>query len=90
MRDIAVMLTALLAFGSASADPVALVADRVIDGISDLARTHTVVVVDGERIVAVSDRSAIPAGAKVIELPGRTLMPGFINCHEHPLMYGDD
>ena len=46
--------------------------------------------VDGERIVAVGDRSTIPAGAKVIELPGQTLMPGFINCHEHPLMYGDD
>ena len=46
--------------------------------------------VDGERIVAIGDRSAIPAGAKVIELPGQTLMPGFINCHEHPLMYGDD
>lgn len=54
MRDIAVMLTALLAFGSAFADPVALVADRVIDGVGDLARTNTVVVVDGERIVAVA------------------------------------
>ncbi len=72
------------------AEPIALVADRVIDGVGDRARTNTVVVVDGERIVAVGDRSAIPAGARVIELPGRTLMPGFINCHEHPLMYGDD
>jgi imidazolonepropionase-like amidohydrolase len=26
----------------------------------------------------------------VIELAGQTLMPGFINCHEHPLMYADD
>ncbi len=69
---------------------MALVADRVIDGVGASARVNTVVVVDGERIVAVGDRSAIPAGAKVIELPGQTLMPGFINCHEHPLMYGDD
>ena len=83
-------LTAFLWCGLAAAEPVAIVADRVIDGVSDRARTNTVVVVDGERIVAVGDRSAIPAGAKVIELPGQTLMPGFINCHEHPLMYGDD
>ncbi len=76
--------------GLAAAEPVALVAERVIDGVGDRARTNTVVVVDGERIVAVGDRSIIPAGAKVIELPGQTLMPGFINCHEHPLMYGDD
>lgn len=76
--------------GLAAAEPVALVAERVIDGVGDRARTNTVVVVDGERIVAVGDRSVIPAGAKIIELPGQTLMPGFINCHEHPLMYGDD
>lgn len=83
-------LLAVLAAAQSVAEPVALVADRVIDGISDRARTNTVVVVDGERIVAMGDRSVIPAGAQVIELPGRTLMPGFINCHEHPLMYGDD
>ena len=83
-------LTALLPCTQAFGEPIALVADRVIDGIGDRARTDTVVVVEGERIVAVGGRSAIPAGAQVIELPGRTLMPGFINCHEHPLMYGDD
>ena len=91
MRTTAILaFTAVLAAGQAVGEPVALVAERVIDGVSDRARTNTVVVVDGERIVAVGDRSAIPAGAKIIELPGQTLMPGFINCHEHPLMYGDD
>ncbi len=91
MRTFVILaITALIAGGPAAAEPVALIADRVIDGVGDKARTNTVVVVDGERIVAVGDRSAIPAGARVIELPGSTLMPGFINCHEHPLMYGDD
>jgi imidazolonepropionase-like amidohydrolase len=89
-KAVILVVTALLACGPAMGEPIALVADRVIDGVGDRARTDTVVVVDGERIVALGDRSAIPAGAKVIELPGRTLMPGFINCHEHPLMYGDD
>jgi imidazolonepropionase-like amidohydrolase len=91
MRIAAVLtLTALLASNSALAEPIALVADRVIDGVADGARANTVVVVDGERIVAVGDRSVIPAGAKTIELPGLTLMPGLINAHEHPLMYADD
>ena len=89
-RLVSFVLAVLLFGGQAAAEPVALVADRVIDGVGNTARTNTVVVIDGERIVAVGDRSAIPAGAKVIELPGQTLMPGFINCHEHPLMYGDD
>ena len=83
-------ISAFLWSSLSTAEPVAIVADRVIDGVGDGARTNTVVVVDGEHIVAMGDRSAIPAGARVIELPGRTLMPGFINCHEHPLMYGDD
>ena len=91
MRNAAILaFTALLASGQAIGEPIALVADRVIDGVADTARMNTVVVVDGERIIAIGDRSAIPAGARVIELRGQTLMPGFINCHEHPLMYGDD
>lgn len=91
MRSAAVfVLAAVLTAGAATAEPVALVADRVIDGVGKAARENTVVVTDGERIVAVGDRSVIPAGAKIIELKGQTLMPGFINCHEHPLMYADD
>ena len=91
MRNAAILaITALLAGGPAAAAPVALVADRVIDGVGKIARERTVVVTDGERITAVGDRSIIPAGATVVELTGLTLMPGFINCHEHPLMYADD
>ncbi len=70
--------------------PVALVADRLIDGRGSDARTGVVVVVEGERITAVGGREVIPAGARLLELPGATLMPGMINNHEHPLMYGDD
>ena len=46
-------ITALLPWTQAFGEPIALVADRVIDGIGDRARTDTVVVVVGERIVAV-------------------------------------
>src|SRR6187549_2070021 len=81
MRNAAILaITALLAGGPAAAAPVALVADRVIDGVGKIARERTVVVTDGERITAVGDRSIIPAGATVVELTGLTLMPGFINC----------
>lgn len=85
-----VLLPAFLLCGQAAAEPLALIADRVIDGVGDTARVGTVVVVDGERILKVGDRSIVPEGARVVELPGRTLMPGFINAHEHPLMFADD
>jgi imidazolonepropionase-like amidohydrolase len=82
-------LTAILC-GSVGAEPVALIADRLIDGVSDSARTEAVVVVEGDRITAVGTRAIVPDNAKIVELPGMTLMPGMINAHEHPLMYADD
>lgn len=86
------LLPVLLLCGcaSAAAQPVALVADRIIDGVSETARLDTVVLVDGKRIAAVGDRSSIPEDARVVELPGTTLMPGLVNAHEHPLMFADD
>lgn len=74
----------------ASAETIALLADRLIDGRADGAHEQAVLLVEGDRIVAIRDREAIPAGARVVELPGTTLMPGMINAHEHPLMYSDD
>ena len=74
----------------ASAETIALVADRLIDGLADGAREQAVLLVESDRIVAIRDRKAIPVDARVIELPGTTLMPGMINAHEHPLMHSDD
>lgn len=88
-----VLLAALLALclcGTASAAATALVAARVIDGRSNELGNATVVVVEGDRIRAVGDRSIIPAGADIVELGDATLLPGMINAHEHPLMYASD
>jgi len=84
------LLLATIGLGTAAAETLALVPDRLIDARSSEARTGAVVLVDGERIVAVTDRASIPADATVIELPGTTLMPGMINAHDHPLMYASD
>lgn len=89
-RIAGLILAGLLAGGGAGAEPVAVVADRIIDGRAGRALAHTTIVVDGERIEAIGDRGIIPADAQVIELPGTTLMPGMVNAHEHPLMYADD
>jgi imidazolonepropionase-like amidohydrolase len=83
-------LLALASAGAAAADTLALIADQLIDGRSSRARANPVVLVEGDRIAAVGDRSIIPPDASVIELPGTTLMPGMINVHEHPLMFADD
>jgi imidazolonepropionase-like amidohydrolase/Tol biopolymer transport system component len=45
-----------------------------------------VVHVKGNRIVEVGERNkiAVPASAKVIDVTGKTLMPGMIDIHAHP------
>ena len=89
IASLAVLFFAMLGV-PAQAEVIALAADRVIDARSAKPLTTAVVVVDGERIVAVGDRSLVPAGAELIELGDATLLPGLINAHEHPLMFGSD
>ena len=48
-------------------------------------RPNTTLVVEGDRITRISGDSEAETGAddRVIELAGRTLMPGLISCHFH-------
>jgi imidazolonepropionase-like amidohydrolase len=48
------------------------------------ARSDAVVLIDGERIAAVGGPELRPApGDRVVDLGGRTLMPGMWSCHFH-------
>ncbi len=62
---------------------------HVFDGEAAELHDGWVVLVRGERIEAVGPASTVnaPADAKVIELPGTTLMPGLIDAHSHVLLH---
>jgi len=62
---------------------------RVFDGESAQVHDGWAVLVHGDKIVSVGPAGSItaPAGAKVIELPGLTLMPGLIEAHSHILLH---
>jgi imidazolonepropionase-like amidohydrolase len=62
---------------------VAIKAGRLIDGRGGPPVLDATVVVEGQRIVAAGAGVAVPAGARVIELPGATVMPGWIDGHTH-------
>jgi len=62
---------------------------HVFDGESAQLHDNWVVLVRGEKIEAVGPATEIkaPAEAKVIDLPGLTLMPGLIEAHSHILLH---
>lgn len=72
-------------FVSVNAPIVALTNARVIDGTGAPARENqTVVIADGViREIGDSGSVDIPAKATVLDLTGKTLVPGFVMLHEH-------
>lgn len=60
----------------------AITGARVVDGTGAPAHIETVIIRDN-RIVAASDRVEIPAGARIIDAAGQTLMPGLFDLHTH-------
>ena len=62
---------------------------RVFDGEAAQLHNGWAVLVRGERIEAAGPAGEIkaPADAKVIEMPGVTLMPGLIEAHSHVLLH---
>jgi len=73
------------AFVSLDAPVFAITHVRVIDGTGAPAREDQTVVVSGGEIVVVgaSAHTGTPLGARVLEMPGHTLIPGLVGMHDH-------
>lgn len=76
---------AVKAYVRTSAAVVALTNARVIDGTGAPARAGQTIVIRDGRIDAVGDAGQvrIPEGAEVIDLAGRSVLPGLVMMHEH-------
>jgi imidazolonepropionase-like amidohydrolase len=62
----------------------------LIDGTGAPPLPDAAVVIDGERVTAVGPRATVrwPADAEVIDVRGRTLIPGLIDAHDHMASHG--
>ncbi len=76
---------ALLFTSAAQAETVVIVADKMVDVIAGrVVDRPTIVVVDG-RITKIwtGNADVVPSGARLISLPGKTILPGLIDMHVH-------
>jgi imidazolonepropionase-like amidohydrolase len=84
----AAIVTGLALGGSAVttafADTVVVSADRMIDVLTGRVIDRPQITITEGRIAAVGTQgSALPAGARRVDLPGMTLLPGLIDMHVH-------
>ena len=88
MRLLFAMAAAIATFATAAAaEPILLKPAQVFDGVDPRPHPGWQVLVDEDRIAAVGPNLAVPAGAKVIDLPGETLTPGLIEGHSHIFLH---
>lgn len=81
----ATLSAAVREFVKVDAPVVALTHVRVIDGTGAPPREDHTILISGDKIQAIGNAAAlpIPAGAKVLDLAGYTIIPGLVGMHDH-------
>lgn len=89
MLHLRLIILVLLTPSLLSAQKIALQAKSLIDGTGKVV-SNPVVVINNDRIIAVTTKSNTPKDATLIDLGDYTLLPGLIDLHVHPnLTTGD-
>jgi len=77
------ILISLLSVSTSFAQLTAVRAGRLVDPDSGTVLTDQVILIEAGKVKAVGKGLAIPAGANVIDLSAKTVLPGLIDCHTH-------
>jgi imidazolonepropionase-like amidohydrolase len=87
LSGFAVLLAFAAAMPAAAQDATTVIhTSKLLDGKGAAMSNADIVVVNG-RITRVGPAAAVPKGARVIDLRGRTVLPGLIDVHSHLTWY---
>lgn len=62
---------------------IALVGAQVVTGVRGEVLEEATVLVNGNRIEAVAEDIVVPSGYQVVDVSGKTVIPGLIDAHAH-------
>jgi imidazolonepropionase-like amidohydrolase len=79
----------MLLYCSVVAQKTALLAKTLIDGTGKVI-SNPVIVIESNKIIAITTKDNIPKDATIINLGDYTLLPGLIDLHVHPNNTEDD
>lgn len=90
MACVALAAAPLSAQKPAAAPTLALVGGQVVDGFEGKPIPDGVVLIAGDRILAVGPRAdvSVPAGVPTIDTRGMTVLPGLADMHVHLMIVG--
>jgi imidazolonepropionase-like amidohydrolase len=83
LKKTILVVIALVLSQLAGAQVTVVRAGRLIDPDSGTVLTNQVIMIKDGKIQAVGSALAFPANATVIDLSGKTVLPGLIDCHTH-------
>lgn len=78
-----VFLLVACSFETLAAEKLVFTNGILIDGTGAPPVRDSTIITEGKRIKKVGTNIELPQGAKIIDLKGATILPGFINAHIH-------
>jgi len=83
MLRLLAVIAALLTVQIAHAETTYVRAGRLVDVIAGRVLTDQIIAIEDERITAIQNYTAPPAGAEVLDWSAYTVLPGLIDAHTH-------